>query len=58
MDRLPSADELREQLHAETRLAKLDLFEDLADLHDTEPIHREREKLAARYRDCRDAARP
>jgi hypothetical protein len=46
-----SADELREQLRAETRLAKLDLFDDLAELHDTAMTERERQAFAERYRD-------
>ena len=52
MDRPLSAEELREQLRAETRLAKLDLFADLAELHDTELISRQRKEFAARYRAC------
>jgi folate-dependent tRNA-U54 methylase TrmFO/GidA len=53
IDRPPlSADELREQLRAETHLAKLELFEDLAVLHETATIDRERRCLAERYRAC------
>ena len=47
-----SAQELREQMNAETRLAKLDLFEDLAELHDTEVVLQERVRLSAQYQAC------
>jgi hypothetical protein len=50
MDCPLSADELREQFRAETVLAKIALFEDLAELHETATIRREREMLAEQYR--------
>jgi hypothetical protein len=45
-----SADQLREQLKADVCMADLDLFEDLADLHDTEGSAKLRVEFANRYR--------
>lgn len=45
-----TADELHEQLRAEVRLSQIELFEDLAELHDTEPSVRLRAEFAERYR--------
>ena len=45
-----SAADLREQLRADRVLASTDLFEDLADLHDTEESPRLRQQFAERYR--------
>jgi hypothetical protein len=45
-----SADDWKEQLQAEQRLAKMDLFEDLAALVEEEPCAALRQKLANRYR--------
>lgn len=44
-----SADELLEQFRAETRLANMDLFEDLAILYETETTASLRKKFAQRY---------
>jgi uncharacterized protein (DUF2249 family) len=51
MDYPPSsADELREQLRAEAMLAKLDVLEDLALVHDHEPMPALRQTLSMQYR--------
>ena len=44
-----SADQLMEQLRADIHLANLDLFEDLALLHDTEPNAQLRADFARQY---------
>ena len=47
-----SADAYRNILDAEARLALLEIYEDLADLHDTEHSDRLRTKFAEQYRRC------
>jgi hypothetical protein len=45
-----TGDELLEQLRAESHLAKIDLFEDLAGLYEFESVSKRREAYAERYR--------
>ena len=49
-DRPLSADELREVLHAETKLAELDLYADVAAAVETEPSSELRSRYADEYR--------
>src|SRR5437870_2243926 len=45
-----SFEQLHNALHAEQKLAELDLFADLAELHDSEPCQRLRALFADQYR--------
>lgn len=56
LEDLPSARDAREILRAETWLARLEFHADLAELYETEPSARLRQRFADRYRRLLDVA--
>ena len=48
--RQPTAEQCREELKADRKLAEMDLFADLAELYETEQSPRLRQRFADRYR--------
>jgi len=49
--RTPEGKRYREEIEAERLLARLDLFEEMAELAESEYVERVRERLCARYRE-------